>query len=194
MRIIDWSSDVCSSDLEWKTGLRIARTQIALWEDFEDLADQAEPAVAWRALTEGLRDTDAVELLPPPRGLRAQLRPYQQAGFSWLAFLWRHRLGGILADDMGLGKTLQTLALVAHARAAGERRPFLVVAPTSVVATWIDEASHFLPHLAVHTVAATRARTGTAVTDTAGSADIVVTSYAVLRLDAEEFAAQQWAR
>src|SRR3546814_11969161 len=124
MRIIDWSSDVCSSDLEWKTGLRIARTQIALWEDFEDLADQAEPAVAWRALTEGLRDTDAVELLPPPRGLRAQLRPYQQAGFSWLAFLWRHRLGGILADDMGLGKTLQMLALVAHARAAGERRPF----------------------------------------------------------------------
>src|SRR3546814_19892789 len=85
--------DEAAALAEWKTGLRIARTQIALWEDFEDLADQAEPAVAWRALTEGLRDTDAVELLPPPRGLRAQLRPYQQAGLSWLAFLWRHRLG-----------------------------------------------------------------------------------------------------
>ena len=50
-------------------------------------------------------------------GLDAQLRPYQQDGFRWLAFLWSARLGGILADDMGLGKALQTLALVAHAQA-----------------------------------------------------------------------------
>lgn len=185
--------DEASALTEWETGLRIARTQIALWEDFEDLADQAEPAVAWRALVAALGDTRAVELLPPPAGLRAQLRPYQQAGFSWLAFLWRHRLGGILADDMGLGKTLQTLALVAHARAEGERRPFLVVAPTSVLATWSDEASRFLPGLHVRTIAATRARTGAAVTVTAASADVVVTSYTVLRMDAEGFAAQDWA-
>src|SRR3546814_15849921 len=144
MRIIDWSSDVCSSDLEWKTGLRIARTQIALWEDFEDLADQAEPAVAWRALTEGLRDTDAVELLPPPRGLRAQLRPYQQAGFSWLAFLSRPRLGGILADALGLGTTPQPLALAAHARPRGARRPFLDSTPPPGVAPCPSPA-HPLP-------------------------------------------------
>ena len=49
-------------------------------------------------------------------GLHAQLRPYQRTGFEWLAFLWQHRLGGILADDMGLGKTLQMLALIAHAQ------------------------------------------------------------------------------
>jgi SNF2 family DNA or RNA helicase len=24
------------------------------------------------------------------------MRPYQQDGFGWLAFLWEHRLGGIL--------------------------------------------------------------------------------------------------
>jgi superfamily II DNA or RNA helicase len=185
--------DEAAALAEWETGPRIARTQISLWDDFEDLADQAEPAVAWRALVEGLRDTDAVELLPPPAGLRARLRPYQQAGYSWLAFLWRHRLGGILADDMGLGKTLQALALVAHARAEGERRPFLVVAPTSVLPTWVDEAARFVPHLTVRTIDATRGRTGAAVTGTAATADVVVTSYAVLRLDASEFAAQEWA-
>ena len=49
--------------------------------------------------------------------LKAVLRPYQQTGFNWLAFLYDHGLGGVLADDMGLGKTVQTLALICHARA-----------------------------------------------------------------------------
>ena len=75
---------------------------------------------------------------------RAELRPYQQEGFRWLAFLWSARLGGILADDMGLGKTLQTLALVAQARGQGAG-PFLVVAPTSVVSTWAHEAARSPP-------------------------------------------------
>ena len=72
----------------------------------------------------------------------AELRPYQQEGFGWLAFLWQHQLGGILADDMGLGKTLQALALISHARQRepGRRSPFLIVAPTSVVANWAAEA------------------------------------------------------
>jgi superfamily II DNA or RNA helicase len=178
---------------EWETGPRIARSQITLWEEFEDLADQAEPAREWRALLEGLRDTSAVDPVAPPAGLRAQLRPYQQAGLSWLAFLWRHRLGGILADDMGLGKTLQTLALIAHAREQGETRPFLVVAPTSLLPTWQDEAARFVPAMRMQTLAATRRRRHTSVSDAAATADIVVTSYAVLRLDAEEFAATAWA-
>ncbi|TFV82190.1 DEAD/DEAH box helicase [Microbacterium sp. dk485] len=178
---------------EWETGPRIARTQVSLWTEFEDLADQAEPALAWQATVAGLRDTDAIEPPPPPAALRARLRPYQQAGFSWLAFLWRHGLGGILADDMGLGKTLQTLALVAHARGAGERRPFLVVAPTSVLATWAEEAARFLPDLVVRTVDATGARSRTSLAQAAAEADLVVTSYAVLRLDAAAFTAHEWA-
>ena len=46
---------------------------------------------------------------------------------------------------MGLGKTLQLLALIAHARETGEKRPFLVVAPTSVLSTWRSEAARFAP-------------------------------------------------
>ena len=44
----------------------------------------------------------------------AELRNYQQKGFSWLVNLYENNFGGCLADDMGLGKTLQTIALLAH--------------------------------------------------------------------------------
>jgi SNF2 family DNA or RNA helicase len=175
---------------EWETGPRISRYQTTLWEDFEDLADVAAPAVSWRAAVEGLRDTTRIEPTPVPAGLRAELRPYQQAGFDWLAFLWRHRLGGILADDMGLGKTLQMLAFLVHACETGEQRPFLVVAPTSVLATWRDEAARFAPELRVAVIDATRARRGGGIpTDV----DVVVTSYTLLRLDEAEFAGVGWA-
>lgn len=49
-----------------------------------------------------------------PSGLRAELRPYQQAGYHWMMFMRLNRLGGCLADDMGLGKTLQALALLSR--------------------------------------------------------------------------------
>lgn len=193
---------------EWDTGPRISRHQTSLWADFVDLADQATPAVEWRALVDEAA-ADAPRPTPAPAGLRAQLRPYQQEGFDWLAFLWRHRLGGILADDMGLGKTVQCLALVQHAveqgsagtgaadqGVAGQPRtggrpagPFLVVAPTSVTANWVAEAARFTPGLTVRRVTGTGADLAT-VRD---GADIVVTSYALLRLGAAAYASQTWA-
>lgn len=178
---------------EWETGPRLSRYQTALWSDFEDLADEAEPAVTWRETIAGLRNADGVPTAPVPPDVRAELRPYQRAGYDWLAFLWKHGLGGILADDMGLGKTLQMLTLISHTRADGERRPFLVVAPTSVLSTWRAEAARFVPGLRVAVIDATRARRGTAVADAAASADLVITSYAVLRLDEREFADVGWA-
>lgn len=42
-----------------------------------------------------------------------ELRPYQQEGINWLAFLRDCGLNGVLADDMGLGKTLQATAMLA---------------------------------------------------------------------------------
>ena len=41
-----------------------------------------------------------------PAGMTAALRPYQERGVGWLAFMDRLGLGAVLADDMGLGKCL----------------------------------------------------------------------------------------
>ncbi len=187
---------------EWETGLRISRYQTSLWADFEDLADYTEQAQSWRSAVSGLNgildNRDALEPTPVPDSVSATLRPYQHDGYNWLAFLWRHGLGGVLADDMGLGKTLQTLALIAHAveeTAPAERRPFLVVAPTSVVSNWAAEAARFTPGLTVHTVKTTEAKRRGKQTlgDLAAGADIIVTSYALFRLDEAAYGALGWA-
>ncbi|MDQ1177821.1 DEAD/DEAH box helicase [Microbacterium sp. SORGH_AS_0421] len=178
---------------EWETGPRLPRTHLALWAEFEDLADQSEAAVEWRALARALRDITEVPVVPTPIGFRAELRPYQREGLSWLALLHAHRLGGILADDMGLGKTLQLLALVAHTRALGEHRPWLVVAPTSVLPTWRDEAARFAPDLRVAVVEATSVRRAQTISEIAAGVDIVVAPYGVVRTDAEEFGVPHWA-
>ncbi|KDA05658.1 helicase SNF2 [Microbacterium sp. CH12i] len=178
---------------EWETGPRISRYQTSLWEEFEDLADEALPATSWRASAEGLRVETGVPPTALPAGLHAELRPYQKAGFDWLAFLWRHRLGGILADDMGLGKTLQLLTLMLHARETGERRPFLVIAPTSVLPTWQEEAARFAPGLRVRVIDSSQSKRERRVADAVSDADVIVTSYTLARLGEEEFAAVSWA-
>lgn len=187
-RLRDLLDEVTDLD-EWETGPRISRHQSTLWDDFEDLADEARPARAWRETAEALRTIDHVPQQPVPTGLQATLRPYQQSGFEWLALLWQHRLGGILADDMGLGKTLQLLTLILQAKESGEERPFLVVAPTSVVTTWRQEAARSAPGLRVRVVG----DRATSVTDAVADADIIVTSYALLRLEDAAYAAQPWA-
>ena len=182
---------------EWETGLRISRYQASLWSDFTDLADETVPALSWRAAAAGLQGLAGIEPTPLPAGVHATLRPYQQEGFAWLAFLWKHQLGGVLADDMGLGKTLQTLALLVHA--TGSRPgsphsgPFLVVAPTSVVANWSNEATRFTPGLRVRTLTATEAKSRTRIADAATDVDVLVTSYALFRLDFDAYQSVTWA-
>ena len=177
--------------------LQVTRHQAALWDELAEVADVVEQADAWRESVGGLLALTAGEQAPAavkvPASVTATLRPYQQHGFEWLAFCWEHRLGGILADDMGLGKTLQALALFAHARERDpDAPPFLVVAPASVVGNWAAEAARFTPHLRVAVRPATSARAGTRLADAAAGADVVLTSYAVFRLENAEFAALGW--
>jgi hypothetical protein len=143
---------------EWEPEApKISRMHVGLWSDFEDLADESEPAVTWRESARALTDLDHLPATEVPHLNGARLRPYQVQGFRWLALLYRCRLGGILADDMGLGKTLQALALIAHAQADN---PFLVVAPTSVVDNWVKEAAAFTPGLEVRVIAESTKKRG----------------------------------
>ena len=141
----------------------------------------------WRALEERLRDADAFE--PElPGTLRAELRPYQRDGYRWLARLARWGAGACLADDMGLGKTVQTLALLLDGAPDG---PALVVAPTSVVANWLDEARRFTPTLnAIAYTGTASSRMGKL--DGLGPFDLVVTTYGLLQIDAGTLAAIDW--
>ena len=179
--------------------LRISRVQTALWDELTQVATVMGQADAWQEAVRALavpdpeRATASADALPVPTGLRADLRPYQRDGFGWLVGLWRHRLGGVLADDMGLGKTIQTLAMIAYARSQEpEAPPFLVVAPTSVVTTWASEAARFTPDLDVRTVTRSQAKRRRPLGEDTAGADIVVTSYALLRIDQAAYAEQTW--
>jgi len=85
--------------------------------------------------------------MQPPAQLRAELRPYQHAGFQWLAFLQEARWGGILADDMGLGKTVQALAYLQHYVNEHPDAHFLVICPTTLMYNWEAEIRKFTPEL-----------------------------------------------
>ncbi len=114
---------------------------------------------------------------PLPEGFQGTLRPYQRKGVDWLAFLSRVELGALLADDMGLGKTVQALCAVVP--------PCLVVSPTSVLFNWADELERFRPDLS-YTIFHGPKR------ELDPSADVVLTSYALLRLDEASLGRQPW--
>ena len=177
--------------------LQISRFQVGLWDELAQLGIVDEQAAAWRESVGGLLD-DAVTGLPLPSGLNAELRPYQLEGFNWLSFLYKHSLGGVLADDMGLGKTVQAIALMCAAKElavsnGNDRAPFLVVAPTSVVSNWASEAQRFAPGLVVRTVSETFAKSGLLPSEAMAGADVVITSYALFRIDYDAYAYFQWA-
>ena len=174
-------------------GLRISRYQAALWEELLELGVVDAQSERWARSVEGLLEIGEVDPPPAPGGLDAELRPYQLEGYQWLSFLWDLGLGGILADDMGLGKTVQTLAMVCRAHEEGRLdQPVLVVAPTSVVANWAREAGRFAPKLQVSTVTQTDARRDCSLADHIAGADVVITSYALFRLDYETYDALPW--
>ena len=133
-----------------------------------------------------LRDIDEIKGAKLPRKLKAELRPYQESGFHWLAFLHEIGSGGVLADDMGLGKTVQTIALMLHVKAQDEKadRKFkaLIVAPTSVTQNWLKEMDKFAPSLK-YTLWHGNERHERK--DELEGADVIVTSYALLRRDEE---------
>ncbi|MCV7125638.1 DEAD/DEAH box helicase [Mycobacterium lacus] len=177
---------------------RISRFQAGLFDELAELGVVTRQAEEWRRQVGALRALRSLEPVAAPGGLHAELRPYQADGFSWLATLYAHGLGGILADDMGLGKTIQSLALICHVQQLNSARehsvgaPFLVVAPSSVVANWVSEAARFAPGLSVRAIADTLRRSGADLGELAQCADIVVTSYTLFRLDFEAHAAQAW--
>ncbi len=130
----------------------------------------------------------AAEPAAPPTRLQATLRPYQLAGFRWLAERAEMGLGALLADDMGLGKTVQVLACLLHAAQLPGAGAALVVAPVSLLANWAEEAARFAPSLQVITYEPKKA--DALVNAAAGT--LVLASYGQISSRQEDFAALAW--
>ncbi len=174
-------------------GLRLSKFHAGFWEDLVALGVVDKQSERWAETMAGLLDDSPADPPPVPDALKADLRPYQLTGFQWLSFLFEHGLGGILADDMGLGKTIQTLALICWARQQNpDAPPFIVVAPSSVVSNWAREAARFAPHLRVVAIDQTEAKRKISTAELIADADIVITSYTLLRIDFDSYSSLPW--
>ncbi|MDJ0114379.1 SNF2-related protein, partial [Rhodococcus erythropolis] len=69
---------------------------------------------------------------------------------------------------------------------------FLIVAPTSVVSNWKSEVAKFAPTLHTAVITDTLRRRRTDLATLVDGADIVVTSYALFRLDTDAYSAGVW--
>ncbi|MDF1678581.1 MAG: DEAD/DEAH box helicase [Legionellaceae bacterium] len=135
--------------------LKLTRYQLLFMQEAEQAI--AASSARWQGTTEFrkihkalLKPEETAEVIVPPKHLNAALREYQIEGLTWLQRLRSARLSGILADDMGLGKTIQTLAHLQYEKEAGRlRRASLILAPTSVLGNWYEEAQRFTPDLKV---------------------------------------------
>ena len=143
-------------------------------------------------LLDNLQQKGGIQQMEAPDGFAGQLRPYQQLGYSWLAFLRQWGLGACLADDMGLGKTPTTLAALQLDCQQGNDRPNLIVCPTSVINNWQREAARFTPDLTVLLHHGPNRHQGEELRRLAADHQAVITSYGTLNRDQGDLDAVPW--
>ncbi|MCH6256018.1 DEAD/DEAH box helicase [Puniceicoccaceae bacterium K14] len=127
-----------------------------------------------------------------PKGMRTELRPYQEEGFKFLAHLSSNGFGGILADDMGLGKTLQTLTWLTwlkHRVPRDETFQCLVVCPKSVMHVWKKEVEN---HSGILKIATYQAGEISSASWPHLGIDILVANYSQLRINGSFFSSIDW--
>ena len=133
--------------------------------------------------------------LEPPDGFTATLRPYQQRGLSWLAFLSSLGLGSCLGDDMGLGKTVQLLSVETLQRHQDpDAGPTLLLCPMSLVGNWQREAVKFAPGLRVYAHHGGARLHGEALRELLEHTDLIVSTYTTATRDIDELAGYEWNR
>ncbi|BGP38652.1 TATA-binding protein-associated factor mot1 [Rhodotorula kratochvilovae] len=150
-----------------------------------------------------LLDGSKVSEYKVPVDIGIELRKYQRDGVSWLAFLARYQLHGLLCDDMGLGKTLQSITILAsmhHERAERFKAtgspdavhlPSLIICPPTLTGHWKHEISTYAP--ALRAVIYTGPRTDRdRLLKNLRKCDAVILSYDVARNDVEVLSPVDW--
>lgn len=126
---------------------------------------------------------------PVIEGFRGDLREYQLRAVSWMSFLTENGFGALLADDMGLGKTVEAIAWMKSVR----ERPFLVVAPLTLLSNWKHEIARFAPGMKTLVHHGSSRLPALAMRTRMQHLDVVITSYSLLVRDFESFSSVKWA-
>lgn len=122
-----------------------------------------------------------------PKNLKGTLRPYQQTGLKWLWTNISKGFGCCMADDMGLGKTIQVISLILKMKEDNKlKKPVLVVCPTTLMGNWMKELEMFSPNIKAVIYHGSERKLDL-------NNDIILTTYAIMRIDVEELRKQNWA-
>ena len=122
----------------------------------------------------------------PPETLNGELRPYQMTGLKWLWTNVSKGFGVCMADDMGLGKTIQVISLILKMKEEGTlTKPVLVICPTTLMGNWMKELQMFAPSLDAVVYHGAERQLDI-------KHDVILTTYAIMRIDVEELKKQQW--
>ncbi|WP_232370860.1 DEAD/DEAH box helicase [Desulfogranum marinum] len=153
----------------------------------DEFTQQAQTNVdeGWQRQLKAIADSQ--EAIPQiPSTIKAELRDYQQDGFTWMSRLASLGIGACLADDMGLGKTLQAITVILS---LADKGPTLVVAPTSVCMNWETEVTKFAPTFKIHQFLSQNRED---TIENLGKFDLLITSYTLLQQEIDLLEKVQW--
>lgn len=179
--------DIKDSDLEKDRILLSKYNALYIDQNLKGSTVTVEKNKRFRELVNNIKEVQDMDFSVPEH-LEEIMRGYQKFGFKWLKTLAACGFGGILADEMGLGKTLQAIAFIESEviENAENRKPSLVVAPTSLVYNWESEIEKFAPNLKTVVVSGTKDEREEKRKEIE-EADVVITSYPLIRRDIEEY-------
>ncbi|MHB1355949.1 MAG: DEAD/DEAH box helicase [Anaerolineae bacterium] len=137
--------------------------------------------------------SEPMQPIATPQSFVGTLRPYQEKGVAWLAFLGHWGLGACLADDMGLGKTIQAIALLLHAQEHDPHlAPTLLICPTSLVGNWQREVTRFAPGMRVLVHHGSNRAEGAELEAQVSAVDLVISTYGLARRDVQDLMRVRW--
>lgn len=127
-------------------------------------------------------------ILYPNSNLRNdfKLKEHQEEGVAWFQYLFGKKASGcLMADDMGLGKTLQLLYFMDwHAQTHPGHKPYLIVAPVSLIENWQNEYCKFFKKpmsVTILSSAQVPRKFDRKVIDKMQSCELIITNYETVR-------------
>lgn len=161
----------------------------------EENAEELGFAVKERAIEKGYKYTLFTD---PFLQEGFSLKDHQKEGVAWLQHLYKSKASGcLMADDMGLGKTLQILYFIDwHSRKYANHKPYLIVAPISLLENWKNEYERFFmqPRMKINMLTSkdvTR-KFDKSIVDKMQKMDIILTNYESLRISQLNFCAVEF--